>query len=119
MTDALMLYWEAVQRKVCTKCIDGSGTGSCRLSSQEDCGLTLHFPKVAAVILSVKSGNLESYVQALQRNVCSSCKHQLPDGVCMLRNNLDCGLHRYFPLVIEVIEEVSSRVPDVTEAFGD
>ena len=119
MTDTLMLYWEAVQRKVCTKCIDGSGTGSCRLSSQEDCGLTLHFPKVVAVTLSVKSDNLESYVQGLQRNVCSSCKHQSPNGTCFLRNRLDCGLHRYFPLVIEAIEEVSSTVSDVTEAFGD
>ncbi len=119
MTDDLMLYREAVQEKICTKCIDGSGTGTCRLGNHEDCGLTLHFSKVVAAILSVKSDNLESYVQALQHDVCSFCKHQSPEGVCSLRNNLDCGLHRYFPLVVEAIEEVSSTVPGVIEVVGD
>ncbi|MBI3587451.1 MAG: hypothetical protein HY088_10010 [Ignavibacteriales bacterium] len=119
MTDELRLYWEAVQKRICAKCIDGSGNGNCRLSGYEGCGLTLHFPKVVETILSVNSDKLESYIQALRLNVCSSCKHQSPDGTCLLRDNLDCGLDRYFPMVIEAIEEVRPRVLNVTEAFGD
>jgi hypothetical protein len=43
----------------------------------------------------------------LRKNVCSECRHQSSDGTCSLRRSLDCGLDRYFPLVIEAIEEVN------------
>ena len=37
-----------------------------------------------------------------------NCKNQSPDGTCKLRNAADCGLDRYFELIIEAIEEVDA-----------
>lgn len=119
MTDTLGLYWEVVQQRVCAKCIDRGSDGNCRLNGHEGCGLTLHFPKVVKTVLSINSGKLESYIQALRLNVCLSCTHQSSDGICLLRGNLDCGLDRYFPLVIDAVEEVRLMAPAVIEAFGD
>lgn len=105
----LQQYWQTVCEKICVKCIDGDGYGNCRLTGVEECGLKLHFPKIVETVLSVKSDTMELYIEALRKNVCANCKHQSPEGKCMFRANVDCGLDRYFPLVVEVIEEVNAR----------
>lgn len=104
--EGLERYWDAVRRTVCRKCVDSDGHGNCRLTGEEECGLKLHFPKIVQTVLSVKSNSLELYVEALRQNVCAYCKHQSPDGRCMFRGRLDCGLDRYFPMIVEAIEEV-------------
>ncbi|MBI4547925.1 MAG: hypothetical protein HY707_08095 [Ignavibacteriae bacterium] len=106
-------YWQAVQEKVCKKCIDGDGRGICRLSGIDECGLKLHFPKILDTVLSVTSDTMEPYIEALRKNVCSQCKHQSPDGKCSFRASVDCGLDRYFPLIVETIEEVHKK--NITE----
>lgn len=98
-------YWQAVQSRVCVKCIDSDGYGNCRLSGAEECGLKVHFPEIVETVLSVQGDGIEGYVEALRQNVCAHCKNQSADGKCMFRTNLDCGLDRYFPLVIEAIED--------------
>lgn len=119
-------YWQAVQRRVCLKCVDSDGHGNCRLTAAEECGLQVHFPRIVETVLSVKSDNLDSYIETLRSNVCTYCKNQSPDGKCMFRSKLDCGLDRYFPMVVETIEEVrleqlrrSSTLDRTSEPFGD
>jgi hypothetical protein len=62
-------------------------------------------------VLSVKSDTMEPYIDALRKNVCAHCKHQSPDGTCMFRSNIDCGLDRYFPLIVEAIEGLRIQAP--------
>ena len=112
-------YWLAVQRRVCVKCIDGDGHGSCRLSGEEVCGLKLHFPRIVETVLSVQSNSIEPYIEALGQNVCAECKHQSADGTCAFRSNLDCGLDRYFPLIVQAIEEERLAFDETADAFGD
>jgi hypothetical protein len=104
---SLELYWELVSDKVCSKCIDGDGSGNCRLDSVHRCELREQFPKIVETVLSVKSDRMEPYVEALRKNVCAGCSGQSADGTCKIRNELDCGLDRYFELIVEVIEGVS------------
>ena len=143
MKPTLDEYWEAVQRRVCVKCIDSDGHGNCLLSGEDECGLILHFPKIVETVLSVKSDSLDPYIEALRHNVCSQCpsrfrgtrsrpdivgtdKHQSLDVECMVRNRLDCGLDRYFPMVVEAIERAqleqetqTDSIEGIPEAFGD
>jgi hypothetical protein len=112
-------YWPAVRRKVCEKCVDGDGAGNCRLTPGQECALQKHLPQVVRAILSVKSTEVQPYVEALRLDACAVCEHQAQDGTCALRRQLDCGLDRYFPLVIEAIEEVHSELNETTEGFGD
>jgi hypothetical protein len=97
-------YWEAVQANVCAHCIDSDGKGVCRLAGDIGCGLKRYFPDVVDTVLSVQSDKLGPYVTALRENVCAVCDHQLKDGACLIRTEVDCGLDRYFPIVVESIE---------------
>lgn len=97
-------YWDAVRANVCTKCIDGDGHGNCRLTGEYACGLSVHFPRIVETVLSVEGDSMEPYIEALRKNVCAHCVHQSPDGACLFRANVDCGLDRYFPLIVEAIE---------------
>jgi hypothetical protein len=101
-------YWDAVRSKVCEHCVDGDGSGNCRMTPGQECALQAHFPEIVRAVLSVKSDSTEPYIAALRLDVCSTCKHQSPDGKCTLRTHLDCGLDRYFPLVIDAIEAVNA-----------
>ena len=112
-------YWQAVQGRVCVKCIDSDGHGSCRLNGEDACGLKLHFPRIVETVLAVQSYTIEPYIEALRQHVCANCKHRSSDGTCTFRSNLDCGLDRYFPLVIEAIETVRLQAETSIEAFGD
>jgi len=117
--EELEKYWEVVRFKVCTKCVDSDGHGTCRLSGEEECGIKLHFPKIIEAILSVHSQGLEPYVEALRNTVCTSCKHQSPDGTCMIRQHVNCGLDRYFPMIVETVENVRLELESPNEGFGD
>jgi hypothetical protein len=99
-------YWKAVQEKVCAKCIDSDGSGACRLSGIEACALRQHFPRIVDTVLTVHSERIDPYIDALRSNICAECTHQSPDGKCSLRSDLDCGLDRYFPLIVETIERL-------------
>ncbi len=103
-------YWEAVRRKVCVKCVEGNGEGNCRLRGEEQCGLQEHFPLVVQVVKNVHSDSLGEYVDVLRNTVCAQCRHQGPDGRCKYRDAVDCGLDRYFPLIIRAIEETDLRL---------
>ncbi|MBM4166162.1 MAG: hypothetical protein FJ218_04480 [Ignavibacteria bacterium] len=102
-------YWEAVQSKICIKCVDSDGMGNCRLTPVFECALKQHFPLIVTAVNNVHSENIEDYNAELRTIVCTQCKHQSSEGLCQLRNSIDCGLDRYFPLVIEAIEEVNRR----------
>ncbi len=100
------VYWQAVSEKICSKCIDGDGAGNCRLHEREECALKSHFPQIIQTVLSITSDTVEPYVAALRTNVCTTCIHNSSDGKCQVRSTVDCGLDRYYPLVVSAIEEV-------------
>jgi hypothetical protein len=57
---------------------------------------------------------MEPYIEALRENVCAYCVHQSPDGRCSFRINLDCGLDRYFPLIVETIEQLQAQPKNIS-----
>ena len=112
-------YWEAVQANVCAHCIDSDGKGACRLAGDVECGLSRYFPDVVETVLSVQSNNLGPYVRALRENVCAVCEHQSKDGACLVRTEVDCGLDRYFPMVVGSIESLGIECNgNLTEYLG-
>lgn len=110
MTDQYLL---AIRRKVCSRCIDTDEKGNCLLHYDEICAVEEFLPEIIESVRKVKSERVEDYLVELRRNVCEHCKHQAEDGTCIVRNNIDCGLDRYFPLIIEAIEEVDAGLTSV------
>jgi hypothetical protein len=108
-------YWQAIQQKVCAKCIDRDSLENSLLGEGDACALRTHLSQIVESVLSVQSAALDPYVAALRRHVCSECRNQSLDTNCSLRRSIDCGLDRYFPLVVETIEEVNYALHPITE----
>jgi hypothetical protein len=102
-------YWEALQARICTRCADGDGVGGCRIAPGRTCAIETHFPRIIASVNSVYSPSIEPYEEQLRKRVCGVCKEQAADGTCQLRDTIDCALDRYFPLIVQVIEETQLK----------
>lgn len=99
-------YEQAIYRRVCRHCIDLGQDGKCTLPFDLKCGVQLYLPEIVAIVTTIHSENLDDYISGLRQRVCMNCKNQKPDGNCKLRDDADCGLNRYFELIVEAIEEV-------------
>ena len=102
-------YWAALQQKICAKCMDGDGTGACRIAPGSDCAMKTHFPRIIETVNSVFSPSVEPYVEQLRKKVCAVCTARSPEGACRLRDETECALDRYFPLIVQVIEETQLK----------
>ncbi len=102
-------YWTALEKRICAKCVDGGGDGSCRIAPGRDCAVRAHFPQIIEVVNSVFSSSVEPYVEQLRKKVCAVCTEQSTGGACALRNETECALDRYFPLIVQVIEETQLK----------
>ncbi len=101
-------HWDSVRQTVCRKCIDGDGKGGCRLPIDESCALDKFFPEIVETVSNVHSGSYQDYINALRANVCKTCEHQFANGDCKKRDTLECALDRYYPVVIDVIENLKT-----------
>ncbi|PIQ87019.1 MAG: hypothetical protein COV74_02420 [Candidatus Omnitrophica bacterium CG11_big_fil_rev_8_21_14_0_20_45_26] len=107
MPDDYKRYRDAVRKKVCEHCIDYDHENAhCTLTGDKHCGVELYLENIVKVVQSVKAKELAEYVKLLRETVCHDCKNQEPDGSCQLRSESECGLDRYFELIVEAIEEV-------------
>ncbi len=103
----LQEYCQAIRTNVCTKCVDGDGYGNCRLDPSLECTLQNYLPLIVNAVSRIDSDQMDDYVRELRAIMCAQCKYQAVNGYCVLRNEVDCPLDRYFPLVVEAIEEVN------------
>jgi hypothetical protein len=67
------------------------------------------FPQVAQAVQSVRSDDIQQYIDAIRRNVCSVCAEQAHDGSCETRQEVQCALDAYLLLVVDAIEEATGK----------
>lgn len=104
---------EAILRKtVCGVCTDRTVEGECGREAPVTCALFRLFPEVAQAVLTVQSNDIDPYIQAIRRNVCSVCADQSADGSCETRQQVQCALDAYLVLVVEAIEEATGKTFD-------
>lgn len=109
----LQPYWQAIQERICPRCLDGDGEGTCRLPVGEECALKSFLPQMVETVANARSTSIDTYVAALRKHVCVLCDHQQADMICKKRNDLECALDRYFPLVVEIVETVRAKMDEV------
>jgi len=108
--DSSLAELEAVVRKrICAVCSDRKLDGTCGLEQPADCALFRLFPQVAEAISSTNSDNLQDYIDAIRRNVCSVCTSQDAAGDCGVRQEVRCALDAYLLLIVEAIEEATGK----------
>lgn len=99
-------YLKAIRETVCNKCIDRTSAGICAASTYEACAINRFLPEIIDIVLTTEANDARAMTARLREDVCSVCQHQSPDGRCDLRDDVECALDRYFPLIIEAIQAV-------------
>ena len=103
-----------VRNRICRVCTERTTEGQCGLENPSQCALFRLFPKVAHAIQSVMSDDIRQYIEAIRRDVCSVCEEQARDGSCEVRQQVQCALDAYLPLVVDAIEDATGRIFDRT-----
>jgi hypothetical protein len=98
-----------VRNQICAVCSDRTVDGECGLAQPNDCALFRLFPYVAKAIQRTSSDDIRDYIQAIREDVCSVCAGQAEDGDCESRREVRCSLDAYLLLVVEAIEEATSK----------
>jgi hypothetical protein len=98
-----------VRNRICNVCTDRAADGNCGLEQPSSCALFRLFPQVAHAIQSVRSDDIQHYIDAIRRNVCSICIDQSGDGSCETRQHVACALDAYLLLVVDAIEEATGK----------
>jgi hypothetical protein len=101
-----------VRSRICKVCTERTVSGECGLEEPASCALFRLFPQVAQAIDSVQSDDINDYVAAIRRNVCSVCEKQASDGSCETRQQVQCALDAYLLLVVDAIEDATGKVFD-------
>jgi hypothetical protein len=98
-----------VRNRICGVCSDRTVDGTCGLEEPAGCALFRLFPQVAQAIQSTHSDDIQDYIDAIRRNVCTVCAAQDSDSYCGPRQQVQCALDAYLLLVVEVIEEATGK----------
>jgi hypothetical protein len=98
-------FLAAIQRRVCTVCMDQKDDGSCGLHGRL-CAIEKHLPGVVEAVSAIDSDRMDDYVAALESQVCGQCSEQDTALRCALREKGDCSLHAYLSLVVDAIQDV-------------
>jgi hypothetical protein len=108
--DRSLVELEAVVRnRICRVCTERTMEGQCGLEEPSRCALFRLFPQVAHAIQSVKSDDIQQYIDAIRRDVCSVCVDQANDASCETRQEVRCALDAYLLLVVDAIEEATGK----------
>jgi hypothetical protein len=98
-------YREAIQERVCVHCIDVGDDGSCRIAAGTICPFNQHLGKIISAVTNITSDRYEDYVPAIREQVCQFCANGNAT-ICTSRDEIDCPLDRYYPLVEDAFEEM-------------
>jgi hypothetical protein len=100
---------ELVRNRICGVCSERKMDGTCGMEEPIQCALFRLFPQVAEAIQTTHSDDIEDYIGAIRRKVCTVCTAQDSDGSCDLRQEVQCALDAYLLLVVEAIEEATGK----------
>lgn len=103
-------YENAIRARVCAVCIDRSSDGTCAVTNHPEltCVLETMLPRVIEAIRKNPNANAQELDLALREIVCKECRED-ERGYCKLREEVQCALDRYFPLVVQTVEGVRGR----------
>ncbi len=103
-------YEEAILKNVCAHCIDFGQDSICHKSGgRETCAVIRNLKELVYIAKSIHSKQVSSYVHTLREKVCSHCASSRPNGSCPNREEIECCVDRYLPLILQAIESIDSK----------
>jgi hypothetical protein len=115
LEDPYRAYREAIRRRVCAVCLDGTDDAGCGLVSPQRCPLDELLPRLVDAIRDVELRHHVAFAAAVEARVCAHCTLRDAFGLCRPRRDGRCAVAVYLPLVVEAVLEVDAR-PDAWPA---
>jgi len=101
-------YMKAIRENVCAICVDSNEMGECKLTEKELCAVELFFPQILEIVQKSNDRDYDLFEKALKEDVCKKCRASTDGDYCYLREDSNCALDRYFPLIVEIIHKVDA-----------
>ena len=99
-------YLDAIRKNVCSICVDSDENGECRLTEKELCAVESYLKEIIELAENMTDEYYDKYYENLREKICANCRAKSADGNCYLRDDANCALDRYFPLVVETVRKV-------------
>jgi hypothetical protein len=107
-SDPYRPYREAIRRRVCAVCLDGTDDAGCGLVGPTRCALEELLPRLVDAIRDVRVRRDDAFAAAVEARVCGHCAHRDAFGLCRLRRDGRCAVAVYLPLVVEAVDEADA-----------
>ncbi|PJA97433.1 MAG: hypothetical protein CO129_01215 [Ignavibacteriales bacterium CG_4_9_14_3_um_filter_34_10] len=101
-------YINAIRKNICEICCDSDEEGKCSLSKGEICAVENYLPQIIRLIHQSNTDDINKQYEILRDEICAKCRTSESKDKCYLREEVNCSLDRYFPLIIETIRKVDS-----------
>ena len=98
-----------LRQRVCPSCVRYTRDGGCSLPVDRPCSLFSNLDEIVKIVAATSSRRIDPYVDLLRDRVCGACHFQNDHGQCPCRENVDCALDTYYPIIVDVIEEELAR----------
>lgn len=106
MMDKTAIIEERLRASLCPRCARYTSAHGCSLPETRKCAIFGNLPEIINVVRRTHSWRIDPYADTLRLRVCAVCRHEDDHGSCPMRENLDCALDAYFPLIVDEIEAV-------------
>jgi hypothetical protein len=99
-------YLEAIEKNICSVCVDSDDNGICSLTEKEICGVKHYFDNILEIVHNSNTDDTYELHAQLRDQICESCKTSIDKDHCNLRDDSNCALDRYFSVIVETIQKV-------------
>ena len=113
-------YWDSIRKAVCDVCLDQGPDGRCGLRNRT-CAIRSFLPTLVEAVAPLESRRMDEYFAAVEERICTQCEFHRGEGQeCELRENGECALYTYLPLVVDALQEaMEAETPPAPSAVGD
>ena len=96
---------QRLREKICPNCVRRTRDGGCSLPEDRPCSLFANLDEIIEIVRQTRSSQIDPFVNTLRERVCGACHFQDDHGQCPCRQDVDCALDTYYPLIVEEIEK--------------
>ena len=108
MGDQLQAYREAIARRVHGICFDRNLDPTSKVNTEANCRIERFLPQLVELAKATGPKNGAGFETAVEHTICIQCGNQNALGECHVKEQADCCLYRYLPIVYETIAGIEA-----------
>jgi hypothetical protein len=99
-----------LRERLCPTCVRYTSRHTCSLPPDRQCALFKNLPAIVDIVRKTQSPVIDPYIAAVRDQVCAVCHYEDEHGACPMRDDLDCALNTYLPIIVDEVERELERI---------